>query len=404
MNFEDFGLSSTLLDALSAIGFKQATVVQQQAIPAIMQHRDVIACAQTGTGKTAAYLLPVIHHITQQPDAHIKCVIIAPTRELAVQIDQQIEGLAYFTGVSSKPVYGGNDASSFDREMQSLKEGADIIVATPGKFMTHLNLGYVKLDKVGFFILDEADRMLDMGFHDDIMRINSYMPKVRQTLMFSATMPEKIRALARKLLKEDASEIDIAISKPAENIIQVIFSVYENQKVPLIQYLLTARELKSVLVFCSRKSTVSQLASQLQKQSLNAEAVHSDIEQVEREKILRDFKNKKLPIIIATDVLSRGIDVTGIELVINYDVPGDVEDYVHRIGRTARAESKGAAFTFVNEDDQYKLHRIEQFLDKKLTRAKVPEELGETPEITKGKGRKNSRGHGGKKPARGRKR
>ncbi|MBL6448999.1 DEAD/DEAH box helicase [Fulvivirga sp. 29W222] len=380
MKFKDLGLDNRLLEGIEAIGFENATPVQEQAIPEILSGKDMIASAQTGTGKTAAFLLPVIHQILskEQDDNHIKALIIVPTRELAVQIDQQMEGLSYFTSVSSIAVYGGSDGSSFTREKQALSEGADVIVGTPGRLIAHLNMGYVKVDALQHLILDEADRMLDMGFYDDLMKIISHLPKQRQNLLFSATMPPKIRELAKKILA-DPVEINIAVSKPAERILQVAFAVYDSQKIPLAKYLLQAKKLQSVIVFCSTKSSAKQLAKELKGLGFKAEDIHSDLDQNEREQVLRDFKNRKLNILVATDIMSRGIDIEDIELVINYDVPNDGEDYIHRIGRTARAASKGVAFTFINEKEQSKFLSIEELLGAPVPKGKVPESLGEAP-------------------------
>lgn len=400
MKFKDLGLDNRLLEGIEAIGFEDATPVQEQAIPEILSGKDMIASAQTGTGKTAAFLLPVIHQILSNDhhDNHIKALIIVPTRELAVQIDQQMEGLSYFTSVSSIAVYGGGDGSSFTREKQALSEGADVIVGTPGRLIAHLNMGYVKVDHLQHLILDEADRMLDMGFYDDLMKIISYLPKKRQNLLFSATMPPKIREMAKKILHEPV-EINIAVSKPAERILQVAFAVYDNQKIPLAKYLLQAKKLQSVIVFCSTKSSAKQLAKELKGLGFHAEDIHSDLDQNEREQVLRSFKNRKLNILVATDIMSRGIDIEDIELVINYDVPNDGEDYIHRIGRTARAASKGVAFTFINEKEQSKFLSIEELLGAPVPKGKVPASLGEAPAYQP----KKRRGGGFKRPGKPRK-
>ncbi|ELR73496.1 ATP-dependent RNA helicase [Fulvivirga imtechensis AK7] len=395
MKFKELSLDDRLLEGIEAIGFEDATPVQEAAIPVILEGKDIIASAQTGTGKTAAFLLPIIHQIIQVGhDNNIKALIIVPTRELAVQIDQQMEGLSYFTSVSSIAVYGGGDGSSFSREKQALSEGADVVIGTPGRLIAHLNLGYVKVDQLKHLILDEADRMLDMGFHDDLMKIISYLPKKRQNLLFSATMPPKIRELARKILHEP-EEINIAVSKPAERIFQAAFIVYDNQKIPLATHLLKAKKLQSVIVFCSTKSAAKQLAKELKALKFSAEDIHSDLEQTEREHVLRDFKNRKINILVATDIMSRGIDVEDIELVINYDVPNDGEDYIHRIGRTARAASKGVAFTFVNEKEQRKFQDIETLLGSPVPKGKLPAALGEGPEYRVHKGRSGGQGRSG---------
>ncbi len=380
MKFSETGLHPSVLEGIEAMGFEEATPVQEQAIPVILEGKDVIASAQTGTGKTAAFLLPIIHKILADgvDNDQIKALVIVPTRELAVQIDQQMEGLSYFTNVGSIAVYGGGDGSSFTREKQALTTGAKMIIGTPGRLIAHLNMGYVKMDTLEYLILDEADRMLDMGFHDDIMKIISFLPKKRQNLMFSATMPKKIRDLANTILN-DPEEISIAISKPAERVAQGAFSVYDNQKIPLVCHLLKAKNLQSVIVFCSTKASTKQLARELKSHSFNVADIHSDLEQQEREHVLRQFRNRKLNVLVATDILSRGIDIEDIEVVVNFDVPSDGEDYIHRIGRTARASSTGVAFTLINPDDQYNFSKIEELLGEPVTKIRLPEEIGEGP-------------------------
>ena len=379
MKFSELNLNPSLLEGIDAIGFENATPVQEATIPLILENKDIIAAAQTGTGKTAAFLLPVIHKILEQPqDEHIKALVIVPTRELAVQIDQQLEGLSYYTSVSSLAVYGGGDGQSFDREKKALTEGADIIIGTPGRLIAHLNMKYVKVEQLDVLVLDEADRMLDMGFNEDIMKIIGYLPKERQTLLFSATMPPKIRELAKKILKEP-EEVSIAISKPNEKIIQAAFVCYDGQKIDLVKHILKADFLRSVIVFCSTKDSAKRLTRELKKTDLSVEEIHSDLEQKAREDVLSQFKSRKLKVLVATDILARGIDVEDIDIVINYDVPNDGEDYIHRIGRTARAASKGAAFTFVNEKEQSKFLTIEELLGKPVPKAKIPAYIGEGP-------------------------
>ncbi len=379
MTFQDFKFHTGLQEGLDTMGFKSPTPIQQQAIPVVLSNKDMIACAQTGTGKTASYLLPVLHKIASVNNSgHINTLILAPTRELALQIDQQIEGLAYFTGSSSIAVYGGGDGINYEQQRRSLTDGVDIVVATPGRLIAHLNAGIVKLNQVEHLILDEADRMLDMGFYLDIVKIMSYLPQKRQTLMFSATMPSKIRELARKILTEP-EQINIAVSQPSAGIQQDAYMVFDDQKLLLIRTLLKDADHKSVLIFASRKEIVKKLESTLQKAGLKAEAFHSDLEQEQREKIMVAFKGKQLPIIIGTDVLSRGIDVTGISLVINYDVPPDPEDYIHRIGRTARAETTGTAITFINDKDQRKFQRIEKLIGREIPKLILPDGFADGP-------------------------
>lgn len=380
MKFTDLGLDQRILDGIDAMGYETATPVQQQVMVPILQGKDIIASAQTGTGKTAAFLLPLIHRLlTVSHDSHeINAMIIVPTRELAIQIAESLEGLSYFTDVSSIAVYGGSGGDSFNAEKKALTQGVDIVVCTPGRMIAHLNMGYVKLKGLKYLVLDEADRMLDMGFNDDIMKIISFLPKERQNLLFSATMPTKMRELARKILHEPV-EINIAISKPPEQIIQKAFIVYEPQKIPIIKDMLGSGKFQNVIVFCSKKQNVKQLTAELKRAKLSAEEIHSDLDQLKREQVLQDFRNKKLNILVATDILSRGIDIEDIDLVINFDVPNDGEDYVHRIGRTARAASKGTAFTLVSEKEQNKFAAIESLLGEPVLKGTVPEEFGPTP-------------------------
>ena len=380
MDFSSFHFHEALAESLEATGYQKPTPIQEKAIPIILEGKDIIASAQTGTGKTAAFLLPILHKLLSEEknDTNVHALILVPTRELAIQISSHLDGLTYFTSLSSIAVYGGGDGGSFVQEKQALSKGVDIVVATPGKLISHLNMGYVKMKELKYLVLDEADRMLDMGFHDDIMKIISHLPVKRQTILFSATMPPKMMQLAKTILHNPA-EVSIALSKPPESIKQQVYLVYDTQKIPLIQHILGEQPYKSVLIFCSRKQTVKQLTAQLQKRKYNANEIHSDLDQTQRENVLLDFASKRLPILVATDILSRGIDIDQIELVINYDVPPDGEDYVHRIGRTARAATKGAAITLVNQDDFYKLKRIEKLISKEIEKVGIPPVLGETP-------------------------
>ncbi|MBU2649926.1 MAG: DEAD/DEAH box helicase [Bacteroidetes bacterium] len=385
MKFSEFNLDPGLQEGIDAFGFENATPVQEKAIPVILEGKDIIASAQTGTGKTAAFLLPVIDGIIRSGhEDRIQALIIVPTRELAMQIDQQLEGLSYYTPVSSIAVYGGTDGKSFINEKIALTQGAAIVIGTPGRLLAHLNMDYVKLNNLKYLILDEADRMLDMGFFEDIMRIISHIPEKRQNLLFSATMPPKIRELAKKVL-HDPLEISIAISKPVDKVLQVAYVMYDRQKVDLARYLLQGKELRSILIFCSTKSSVKQLNRELKNAGMASEEIHSDLEQSEREKVLREFRSRKISILVATDVLSRGIDIEDIDLVINYDVPGDAEDYIHRIGRTARAEAEGVAITFIGEKEQRKFSDIERLLGNEVMKLRLPAHLGETPPYNPGK-------------------
>ncbi len=380
MKFTEFGLDDRILEGIEVLGFKTTTPVQEKTIPLVMDGKDMTVVAQTGTGKTAAFLLPIVHKIINtKTDEHIKALIIVPTRELAIQIDQQMEGLSYYTPVSSIAVYGGTDGASFSMEKKALSKGADMIICTPGKMISHLNMGYVKINELQYLVLDEADRMLDIGFYDDIMRIISHLPKVRQSLLFSATFPPKIRELAQKILK-DPVEVNIGISKPAEKILQIAYVVYENQKIPLLKFLLSDNLVRSVLVFCSTKKSAKELTRELKKQGLSAKDIHSDLDQNERKEALTLFKNKKLNILVATDILSRGIDIEDIDQVINFDVPNDGEDYIHRIGRTARAEADGIAITFISPKEQSGFLSIEHLLGESIHKAVIPHQFGESPE------------------------
>ncbi len=381
MKFSELKLNQNVLDALDAMRFEECTPVQEQAIPLILEGKDLIAVAQTGTGKTAAFLLPVLNKLSEgnHPEDAINCIVMSPTRELAQQIDQQMEGFSYFLPVSNVAVYGGNDGALFEQQKRGLTLGADVVIATPGRLLAHLNLGYVDLSKVSYFILDEADRMLDMGFYEDIMQIVKYLPKERQTIMFSATMPSKIQQLAKNILN-DPSEIKLAISKPAEKIVQAAYVCYENQKLGIIRSLFATDVPERVIIFASSKIKVKEVTKALKLMKLNVGEMHSDLEQSQREQMLLEFKSGRINILVATDIVSRGIDIDDIRSVINFDVPHDSEDYVHRIGRTARANNDGVAITFVCESEQSKFKAIENFLEKDIYKIQVPSELGETPE------------------------
>ncbi len=373
------------MEGVRAIGFDKPTPVQQEAIPLIMQSKDLIACAQTGTGKTAAYVLPLLHSIVADRSGldTIRALIIAPTRELAMQIDQQLEGFSYFAGVSSIAVYGGGSGTDFEVEKKALKSGTGIIVATPGRLISHLNQGYVKMDQLKQLVLDEADRMLDMGFLPDILKIISKLPENRQTLMFSATMPKEIRNFAKRILK-NPEEINLAVSKPAENVLQAAYLVYDNQKIALVKSLIKGKDLPSVLIFSSTKASVKTLESELKKLRFNVKAIHSDLTQEERKVVLRNFKNREIQVLVATDIVSRGIDIDNISLVINYNVPQDAEDYVHRVGRTARAEKTGVAVTLINDKEGRNFKAIEDLIETEVRKLPLPPGLGTGPEYKTG--------------------
>ncbi len=379
MSFQNFNLSDLLLDGLDTMGFNNPTPIQAQVIPHILKGTDVIACAQTGTGKTAAYLLPVLDKISRDNIPHTCALIISPTRELALQIDQAFQGFSYFTHASSIAVYGGSDGITFEREKKALTDGASVVIATPGRLLSHLNMGYVKFNQLDFLILDEADKMLDMGFYDDILRIIRFLPEQKQVLLFSATMPMRMRELARKILRNPV-EINIAMSKPAEGILQQAYLVNNFQKPELLKKIISEKNLSSVLIFASTKIAVKDLERELRKLKLPAKAIHSDLSQEERENVLLSFRNKSTKILVATDILSRGIDIENIGLVINYDVPADAEDYVHRVGRTARAETTGEAITFINDKDQYRFSQIEKLIEKEVIKIPLPPGMGHSPD------------------------
>jgi superfamily II DNA/RNA helicase len=397
MRFDELGLDEKILDAISYMGYEKASEIQELTIPAILAGKDILACAQTGTGKTAAFMLPILDHLSIEENHDLSTLIIVPTRELAIQINQQIQGFSYFLNINSVTVYGGRDGSDWDAESKALTKGTNIIVATPGKLISHLNLGYVKFDKIKHLVLDEADRMLDIGFYDDILRILSYIPDERQTLMFSATMPQKIRDLAAKILKNPV-EFSTAISKPAEGVLQAAYVVYENQKIPVISSLITNKpDLDSILVFSSTKRKVLDIVKSLKKAGNSVEGISSDLEQKEREDVLMRFRSRRTRILVATDVLSRGIDIKDINLIINFDVPGSAEDYVHRVGRTARADKTGIAISLINEHDMDKFDRIEKLIEQEVMKIPVPSELGDGPVYKVRPPRKGGRSQGKRK-------
>lgn len=376
MRFDEILENDDLLDALWDMHFDICTPIQEQAIPAVLDGRDLLACAQTGTGKTAAYLLPIIDLLADGgfPKDAVNCVIMAPTRELAQQIDQQMQGFSYFLPISSIPVYGGTDGQGYEQQRKSLKAGADVVIATPGRLLAHLSMGYVDLSNVSFFILDEADRMLDMGFYDDIMQIVARLPKNRQTLLFSATMPPKIQKFAAGILNSPI-EIKLAVSKPAEKIKQSVYICYETQKLGLLEHIFTLTPPGKVIVFSSSKLKVKELTRAVRKMGIKVGEMHSDLDQTTREEQILNFKAGNINVLIATDIVARGIDIDDIEMVVNYDVPREAEDYVHRIGRTARADRDGRAITFVAEKDGGKLKVIERLLEKKVPREQIPDHL-----------------------------
>ena len=405
MYFDEFDFEDEVLDALDAMRFEKCTPIQEQTLQPLMDGRDLIGVAQTGTGKTAAYLLPVLNRLCRggYPEDAINCVVMAPTRELAQQIDRQLEGFTYFMDVSSVAVYGGNDGQRYEQELRGMAKGADIIVATPGRLISHINLGNIDLSKVSFFILDEADRMLDMGFFNDIMTIAKQLPKERQTMLFSATMPEEIRRLASEILN-DPLQITLALAKPAEGITQQAYICHEGQKMGIINKIFETESSERVILFASRKTKVKEIARAIRKQGFNVGEMHSDLTQGERDEIMFQYKSRKIDMIVATDILARGIDIDDIRIVINYDVPRDCDDYIHRIGRTARAGTKGRAITLVNVEDQEFFKRIEDFIEQDVPKMEMPASLGEAPAYepkSKQKGGKSRRGGSGNNEKRG---
>lgn len=407
MTFNELPLCDEVLHGLEAMNFTTPTPVQEQTIPVILAKKDVIACAQTGTGKTAAFILPLLHNLQTVPHASdkVNAIIMAPTRELAQQIDQQMEGFSYYTSFSSVAVYGGNDAQAWDVQRRGLSKGADVVIATPGRLISHINLYDIDFSGVKYFILDEADRMLDMGFYDDIMQIVRRLPKERQTIMFSATMPPKIRQLAKTILNQP-EEVRIAVSRPPETIMQTAYICYEAQKPGIVRNLFLAQEPNKVLIFSGSKIKVKEITKTFKTMGLSVGEMHSDLDQSQRDHIMHEFKNNRVSILVATDIVSRGIDIDDITLVINYDVPHDAEDYVHRIGRTARAGDEGMSITFVSEEEQQRFKQIEDFLEKDIYKIPLPEELGQAPEYNpslhrnkkfksgKGKFHRNKKGGG----------
>ena len=409
MRFDELDLEEELLDGLYDMNFEEMTPVQEHTIPVILEGRDIIGCAQTGTGKTAAYTLPLLNRLLLEgnDDDKVKSVIIVPTRELAMQIDQQFQGFSYYLPVSTTVVYGGGDGKGWDVQKRGMLMGSDVVIATPGRLIAHLQNSGVDLSGVKYLILDEADRMLDMGFSDDIMKIVSYMPRERQTIMFSATLPPKIRELAKTILRNPV-EVNIAISKPNEAIDQSAYVCYENQKLGIIRELFAEPSDSKTIIFSSSKMKVKELAHTLKRMKLDVAPMHSDLEQAQREEVMLAFKNNRIRILVATDIVARGIDIEDIGLVINYDVPHDPEDYIHRIGRTARAAATGAAVTFVNEEEQGKFHRIEKFIEREIRKVELPESVGEGPKYAPdenrgrgGRGGGRSSGRGGRSSGRG---
>lgn len=403
MIFESLDLNDDILDALYDMHFEQCTPIQEKCIPEILKGKDILGVAQTGTGKTAAYLLPILSKLADggYPEDAINCLIMSPTRELAQQIDQAFQGFSYYlNGISCVAVYGGNDGNRYDQELKSLSLGADVVIATPGRFISHISLGNVDLSKVSFFILDEADRMLDMGFSDDILTIQKKLPKTCQTIMFSATMPKKIEDLAGTLLKNPAI-IKLAVSKPADKIHQIAYVCYETQKMEIVKDIFKSHNPQRVIIFSGSKQKVKQIASSLNQKNINCGQMHSDLDQAQRDEMMFKFKSGQIDVLVATDILSRGIDIDDITMVINYDVPHDAEDYVHRIGRTARADRDGIAITLVSDDDIYNFQQIENFLEKEIEKVSLPEDIGKGPEYKSiNKSRKNTSAKARRKKAR----
>ncbi len=394
MGFRKFKLKDSVLEGIEAMQYTDPTPVQEQAIPIILKNKDVMGFAQTGTGKTAAFLIPLLEKFDGRNDNKIKCLILVPTRELAQQIEINLTGLGYFTTVTSQAVYGGNQSNEFSQQKNSLTNGVDVVIATPGRLMQHIGLGYVDFSNIEILILDEADRMLDMGFVDDIMKINKLLPEKKQTLLFSATMDPKLKKLAGRLLT-DPQEISLAIAKPAEGINQMAYLVYNENKLALLESVLNNQKIKSMIIFASRKSEVDRITRKLKQMGFNAVSIHSDRTQDERNEAMRLFKSGKYDVLVATDIVSRGIDIDDLSHVLNFDIPGDAADYVHRIGRTARAGKEGAAISFINPDDMGKFAAIERLIERPVEKHPTPPEIGESPEYSprgSGSGKKSFRG------------
>ena len=402
MKFSEFDLHHDILDALNDMVFDDATEIQEKTIPLILEGNDLIACAQTGTGKTAAFMLPIIEKISAFPAGKTRALVIVPTRELAIQTEQQTQGFSYYAKTTSFALYGGGDGNEWEAQRKALECGTDIVIATPGKLISFIDNDIADLNNVQYVVLDEADRMLDIGFYDDIIRIFSHLPEKRQTVMFSATMPPKIRTLATKILTNPV-EVSTAISKPAEGVLQAAYVCHESQKIPLIQSLIEGKnDCQSILIFSSTKKKVTQIVHALKKKNLDASGISSDLEQKEREEVLMAFRARQIRILVATDVLSRGIDVKDISLVINFDVPNDAEDYVHRVGRTARASATGVALTFINEDDMYKFRQIENLIEQDVFKIPLPQGMGDAPEWKSENFSKRKKTTKGKSPSSGR--
>ena len=379
MKFKELGLDDGILEAISYMGFEEATEIQEKAIPLIMEGNDIIGCAQTGTGKTAAFLLPIMHKVIRNKSKNTSTLIIVPTRELALQIDQQFQGFGYFAPVTSIPVYGGGSGADWEQQKKALKQQTDIIIATPGKLISHLNMGFINLKDLKYLILDEADRMLDMGFREDIQKVIDKLPKGRQTLMFSATMAPKIRSFAKKILN-DPKEVNVAIGKPAAGVLQAAYLVNDDHKTKLLDKLIKDKPAyKSIIIFSSTKKKVADIHRSLKRQGHNVESISSDLTQETREQVLSNFRSKRTRILVGTDVISRGIDIADINLVINFDVPGEAADYVHRVGRTARADTTGVAITLINQDDMHDFSKIEELIDTVIHKLEIPPEMGESP-------------------------
>ncbi|MET4076808.1 DEAD/DEAH box helicase [Hymenobacter sp. UYCo722] len=378
MTFHEFNLHDDLLAGIDAMNYQQATPIQEQAIPKIIDGKDLIACAQTGTGKTAAYLLPLLDKISHAKHGHTTTLILVPTRELATQIDEQVMGFGYYVEASSIAIYGGGKSENWEQQKRALTSGADIIIATPGRLIAHLQMGYVKFDQIKYLVLDEADKMMDMGFSDDIFNIVRQLPKERQTLLFSATMPSKIRDFSQQILN-NPEEIRLAVSKPAAGIDQQLYMAFDRQKIYVLEHIIKTQEVQSMVLFTSQKAAVAGIVKAVNKLGIEARGISSDRTQEEREEIMRAFKNKQFPILVATDVLSRGIDIDSLSHVVNYDIPRAAEDYVHRIGRTARAATKGTAITFISDQDQDRVLKIEKLIERELEKRNITEELGLGP-------------------------
>ncbi|GAA5520929.1 DEAD-box ATP-dependent RNA helicase CshA [Fodinibius salicampi] len=374
LSFEQFTLNEKLSLGLQDLNYTDPTPIQEECIPLILNGRDVIGAAQTGTGKTGAFVIPLIQRIMENPSEHTQALILSPTRELAQQIEEQIFALGYHTGVSSATVTGGSD---YGTQVKAIRAGVDIIVATPGRLIDQMKVLDLDFSHLNYLVLDEADRMLDMGFLPDVMKIVKKLPEERQTMLFSATMVEEVQKVVDQVMKNPA-EVEFEVSKPAESVDQQIYFVHPKQKLKLFEKLFDADKYETAIVFCATKRGTDEVERMLKKRGVDAVSMHGDRDQKERNEALRLFKNRSHPVMVATDVLSRGIDIDDVSLIVNFDVPNNPEDYIHRIGRTGRYDKSGTAITFVSNKDKKYYHSIKEVVGDQLSVKELPEEKNES--------------------------